>query len=43
MAWVPAALARDGASVTISDEGRDYEASVVTRPFYDPDGAVLRS
>ena len=43
MAWVPAQLAQDGASVTIVDEEDEYEASVVTRPFYDPDGAVLRS
>jgi sarcosine oxidase subunit alpha len=43
MAWVPAALAKDGARVTISDEGRRLQAEVVTRPFYDPDGEVLRS
>jgi len=43
MAWVPAALAKDGERVTISDEGKRLEAEVVTRPFYDPDGEVLRS
>ena len=43
MAWVPAALAKDGARVTISDEGKRLEAEVVTAPFYDPDGEVLRS
>ena len=43
MAWVPAALAKDGARVTISDEGKRLQAEVVTRPFYDPDGEVLRS
>jgi sarcosine oxidase subunit alpha len=43
MAWVPAALAKDGAGVTISDNGRQLPAEVVTRPFYDPDGEVLRS
>jgi sarcosine oxidase, subunit alpha len=43
MAWVPAALAKDGERVTISDEGRRLDAQVVTRPFYDPDGEVLRS
>jgi sarcosine oxidase subunit alpha len=43
MAWVPAALAKDGARVTISDEGKRLEAEVVTKPFYDPDGEVLRS
>jgi sarcosine oxidase, subunit alpha len=43
MAWVPAALAEDGAGVTISDNGRRLRAEVVTKPFYDPDGEVLRS
>ncbi len=43
MAWVPAALASDGAAITISDEGRTLRAEVVTKPFYDPDGEVLRS
>jgi sarcosine oxidase subunit alpha len=43
MAWVPAALAKEGERVTISDEGREIQAEVVTRPFYDPDGEVLRS
>ena len=43
MAWVPSPLARDGSQVTISDEGRTMEAHIQTRPFYDPDGEVLRS
>jgi sarcosine oxidase subunit alpha len=43
MAWVPAALARDGSSITISEDGRRRTAEVTTRPFYDPDGEVLRS
>ena len=43
MAWVPAALASDGSRITISDEGRTTSAEVQTRPFYDPDGEVLRS
>ena len=43
MAWVPAALAKDGSRVTISDEGKQLEADVVTKPFYDPDGEILRS
>ncbi len=43
MAWVPSALARDGSRITISDEGRMFAAEVVTKPFYDPDGEVLRS
>jgi sarcosine oxidase subunit alpha len=43
MAWVPAALASDGEHITISDGEWRYEATVQTRPFYDPDGEVLRS
>jgi sarcosine oxidase subunit alpha len=43
MAWVPAALASDGAEITISDNGRRSRAAVATRPFYDPEGEVLRS
>jgi sarcosine oxidase subunit alpha len=43
MAWVPSPLARDGAQVTISDEGQSFSAHIQTRPFYDPDGEVLRS
>ena len=44
MAWVPAALAKDGATVTISDEGRRLRGGRWSRePFYDPDGEVLRS
>jgi sarcosine oxidase subunit alpha len=43
MAWVPAALASDGATITISDERVRLQAQVLTKPFYDPDGEVLRS
>ncbi len=43
MAWVPAPLAKDGAQITISDEGRTTQGVVQTKPFYDPDGEVLRS
>jgi sarcosine oxidase subunit alpha len=43
MAWVPSALAKDGARITISDEDRRIEGEVQTRPFYDPDGEILRS
>jgi sarcosine oxidase subunit alpha len=43
MAWVPAALAKDGARITISDEDKRVEGEVQTRPFYDPDGEILRS
>jgi sarcosine oxidase subunit alpha len=43
MAWVPAALASDGEAITILDEGQHLGASVVTAPFHDPDGALVRS
>ncbi len=43
MAWVPSALAKDGARITISDEGRQLQAEIQTKPFYDPEGEVLRS
>ena len=43
LAWVPNAVAKDGAKITISDEGRQTEAEIQTKPFYDPDGEVLRS
>ncbi|HEV7845814.1 MAG TPA: 2Fe-2S iron-sulfur cluster-binding protein [Thermoleophilaceae bacterium] len=43
MAWVPAALAKDGARITISDEDKRLEGEVQTSPFYDPDGEILRS
>ena len=43
MAWVPSALAADGSRITISDAGRRIDAVVTTKPFYDPEGEVLRS
>ncbi|MGD0454548.1 MAG: 2Fe-2S iron-sulfur cluster-binding protein [Solirubrobacteraceae bacterium] len=43
MAWVPSALASDGQSITISDDGARVAAAVVTEPFHDPAGDLLRS
>ncbi|HEV3053186.1 MAG TPA: glycine cleavage T C-terminal barrel domain-containing protein, partial [Solirubrobacteraceae bacterium] len=43
MAWVPAALATDGATITIADNGTRSAGSVITQPFFDPEGEVLRS
>ena len=43
MAWVPAALAEDGQTITISDGGDARRPTVQTQPFYDPEGEVLRS
>ena len=42
IAWVPAALAEDGASITLADDGRRLRAKVQTAPFYDPDQERLR-
>ena len=44
MAWVPAALASDGvADHDLRPGPHDRRREVQTRPFYDPDGEVLRS
>jgi sarcosine oxidase, subunit alpha len=43
MAWVPAALASDGTAVTIADNGSRLQGTVITEPFYDPQGEVMRS
>jgi sarcosine oxidase subunit alpha len=43
MATVPPELAVDAAEIVISDAGRQIAAVVTTRPFYDPEGKVLRS
>ena len=42
MAWVPAALAEDGTSITLAEDGRRLVAQVHTAPFYDPDQERLR-
>src|SRR5262249_16099183 len=43
MAWVPGAVGSDGATITIADNGSRLAGSIVTQPFYDPQGEVLRS
>ena len=43
LAWVPREQAEDGAVIEISDRGERMEATVTTKPFYDPDGERLRS
>jgi sarcosine oxidase subunit alpha len=43
MAWVPARLANEGARIEIADHGSRVEGSVVTEPFHDPQGELLRS
>ena len=42
MAWVPAELASDGATLTFADDGQRISAEVQTAPFYDPDQERLR-
>jgi sarcosine oxidase, subunit alpha len=43
MAWVPAGVAIAGAAITIVDNGTRVVGSVVTEPFHDPQGELLRS
>ena len=43
MAWVPGALAGAGRSIVIADDGKRLSAQVVTEPFHDPAGELLRS
>jgi sarcosine oxidase subunit alpha len=44
LAWLPAAQARDGATFEVRvDGGATRTATVVTRPFYDPEGARQRT
>ena len=43
LAWVDSSLSGDDSPITISDKGATYDAVVQTRPFYDPEGEVLRS
>jgi glycine cleavage system aminomethyltransferase T len=40
---VPHDLATDDAQIEISDNGATFAATVQTKPFYDPEGEVLRS
>ncbi len=42
MARVPAELAHDGTRIAISDAGARIDAVVTRKPFFDPDGEVLR-
>jgi len=43
MAMVMPEQAHEGATVTISDNGRRIAATVTTKPFHDPEGELLRS
>jgi sarcosine oxidase subunit alpha len=43
LAWIPREQAEDGARIAIADRGERMDATVTTKPFYDPDGDRLRS
>ncbi|HWF54621.1 MAG TPA: 2Fe-2S iron-sulfur cluster-binding protein [Solirubrobacteraceae bacterium] len=43
MAWVPSALAADGEAITVLDRGKRLTGAVLTTPFHDPDGTLVRS
>ena len=42
LAWVPTALASDGARITIVDQQHSFDAEVAIGAFYDPDGERQR-
>jgi sarcosine oxidase subunit alpha len=42
LAWVPPELAEDGAEFGISSNGSVVRATVITAPFYDPEGERQR-
>jgi sarcosine oxidase subunit alpha len=43
MGWVPSSLAQEDRALTIHFEGQVLSAKVRLKPFYDPEGARLRS
>jgi sarcosine oxidase, subunit alpha len=43
LAWVEPDRAEEGAEITIRFEGATHPATVTLSPFYDPEGALLRS
>jgi sarcosine oxidase subunit alpha len=43
MGWVPASLAEEDRAISIHSEGQVLGANVRLKPFYDPEGARLRS
>ena len=43
LAWVPSDKAREGAGIEVRVRGELVPASVTLKPFYDPEGARLRS
>ena len=43
LAWVPAEKAQEGERVDVRIKGALVEAEITLKPFYDPDGELLRS
>jgi sarcosine oxidase, subunit alpha len=43
LAWVDPDCAEDGATISIRIDGTLHTAAVTLAPFYDPEGALLRS
>jgi sarcosine oxidase subunit alpha len=43
LAWVEPERAEEGARISIRVDGRLHDATVTLSPFYDPEGALLRS
>ena len=43
LAWVPAEKAVEGTNVDVRINGSNVEAEITLKPFYDPDGELLRS
>jgi glycine cleavage system aminomethyltransferase T len=42
MAWVPAEFAKEGTRIEVHLDGRLGSATIVEKPFYDPDGLRLK-
>jgi glycine cleavage system aminomethyltransferase T len=43
LAWVEPGRAEEGTRISIRVDGRLHDATVTLSPFYDPEGALLRS
>jgi glycine cleavage system aminomethyltransferase T len=43
LAWVDPDSAEEGAAIAIRVDGAAHRAAVTLAPFYDPEGALLRS
>jgi glycine cleavage system aminomethyltransferase T len=43
LAWVEPERAEEGTGISIRFGGALYDATVTLAPFYDPEGALLRS